>query len=152
VDALAFKVWRESILNMICAADFKRGEHNWHIIQGIRARVAHFVEELAKLKDITSILELALWNLSMNENIPQEETTHRQKKIKTDELSMRRQCRFTCGANIVIQHVLPYLIITIADEESDSYAESDSNALSVDESDEESDSNVSSDDESSNSM
>jgi hypothetical protein len=125
VDALAFKVWRESILNMIRAADFKRGEHSFHIIQGIRARVAHFVEELAKLKDITSILELALWNLSMNENIPQEEATHHQKKIKTDELSMRSRCRFTCGAHVVIPHVLPYLIITVADEESDSYAESD---------------------------
>jgi hypothetical protein len=125
VDALAFKVWRESILNMIRAADFKRGEHSFHIIQGIRARVAHFVEELAKLKDITSILELALWNLSMNENIPQEEATHRQKKIKTDELSMRSRCRFTSGAHVVIPHVLPYLIITVADEESDSYAESD---------------------------
>jgi hypothetical protein len=40
VDALAFKVWRESILNMILTANFKWGEHNFHIIQGIRARVA----------------------------------------------------------------------------------------------------------------
>jgi hypothetical protein len=136
---------------MIRTADFKRGEHNENIISTIRARVAHFVVELAKLKDITSILELALWKMSMNENIPLEEATHRQKKIKTDELSTRRQCRFTCGADVVIRHVLP-LIITVADEESDSYAESDSNASSVDESDEESDSNVSSDDKSSNSM
>ena len=73
-------------------------------------------------------------------------------EIKTDESSTRQQCRLTCGADVVIQHVLPYLIITVADEESDSCAESDSNALSVDESVEESDSNVSSDDESSNSM
>jgi hypothetical protein len=58
VDALAFKVWRESILNMIHAANFQWGEHKFHIIQGIQARVAHFVEELAKLKVITSILEL----------------------------------------------------------------------------------------------
>jgi len=88
----------------------------------------------------------------MNEKIPEEEATHYQKKIKTDESSMRRQCRLSCGADVVIRHVLPYLIITVADEESDSYAESDSNASSVDESDEESDSNVSSDDESSDSM
>ena len=134
---------------MICAADFKWGEHNFHIIQGIRARVAHFEAEHFKLKEITTILELAVWKLRMNENIPQEEATHHQKKMKTDESSMRRQCRITCGADVVNQHVLPYLIITVADEESDSYAESDSNASSVDESDEESDSNVSSDDESS---
>jgi hypothetical protein len=148
VDTLAFKVWRESTLNMILAADFKWGDHNFHIIQGIRARVAHFEDEYLRLKDITSILELALWKLSMNENIPLEEVSHCQKKIKTDESNIRRQCRFTCGADVVIRHILPYLIITVA-EESDPYAESDSNTLSMDESDEESDSNVSSDDESS---
>jgi hypothetical protein len=117
VEALAFKVWRESILNMICAADFKWGEHNFHIIQGIRARVAHFEAEYYNLKGITAILELALWKLMMNENIPHEEVTPRQKKIKTDESNIRRQCRITCGADVIIQHVLPYLIST-EDEES----------------------------------
>ena len=151
VEALAFRVWSDYITNMIHSADFKWGEHNFHIIQEIRARVAHFVEELAKLKDITMIIELALWKLRRNEKIPKEEATHYQKKIKTDESSMRRQCRITCGADVVIRHLLPYLIITVAGEESDSYAESDSNASSVDESDEESGSNVSSDDKSSDS-
>jgi len=46
----------------------------------------------------------------MNENIPQGEATHCQKKIKTDESSIRRQCHITCGADIVIRHVLPHLI------------------------------------------
>jgi hypothetical protein len=124
VEALAFKVWRDHITNMIHTADFKWGEHNFHIIQEIRARVAHFGEELAKLKDITTIIELALWKLRVNEKIPKEEATHYQKKIKTDESSMRRQCRITCGADVVIRHVLPYLI-TAAGEESDFYASSD---------------------------
>jgi hypothetical protein len=50
-EALALKVWHEheSIFNMICAADFKWGEHNL-----IQARVAHFEEELPKLKEITN--------------------------------------------------------------------------------------------------
>ena len=96
VDALAFKVWRESILNMILAADFKWVEHNFHIIQAIRARVAHFEDEYSRLKDITTILELALWKLSMNEIKPLEEVSHRQKKIKSDESNIRQQCRFTC--------------------------------------------------------
>jgi len=47
------------------------------------------------------------------------------------------------------EHVLPYLI-AVGDEESDSYAESDLNDSSDDESNEESESNVSSDDESNN--
>ena len=60
----------------------------------------------------------------MNENIPSEVTTNRHKKIKSDELIIRRQCRITCGADVVIRHVLPYLI-AVGDEESESYAESD---------------------------
>jgi len=102
VEALAFKVWRESILNVICAADFKWGEHNFHIIRRIRAKVAHFEGELPKLKEITTILELALWKMRIN----QANETHR----------LRQQCRTTCGADVVIRHVLPY-IITAAGEE-----------------------------------
>ena len=61
----------------------------------------------------------------MKENIPQE--------IKTDESNVRRQCRITCGADVVIRHVLPYLI-TVADDEFESDSEADSNAYSDDES------------------
>jgi hypothetical protein len=42
---------------------------------------------------------------------------------------MRGQCRITCGADVVIRHVLPYLI-TVADEEFESDSEADSNASS----------------------
>jgi hypothetical protein len=80
------------------------------ILHRIQAKITHFEDELPKLKEITTMLELALWKLRMNENIPQENATHCQKKIKTDESSIRRQCRITCGADIVIRHVLPYLI------------------------------------------
>ena len=103
VEALAFKVWRESILNMICAADFKWEKDNFHIIQGIRARVANFEDEYLTLKEITTILELTLWKLRMN-------ASQLQKKTKTDGLSIQRQSRITCGAGVIIRHVLPYLI------------------------------------------
>ena len=149
VEALAFKGWRERIFNMIHTANFLHNIDNSDILHRIREKLTHFEDELPKLKEITTILELAVWKLRINENIPQ--ISHCQKKMKTDESSIRRQCRITCGADVVIRHVLPYLIITVA-EESDSYAESDSNTLSVDESNEESDSNDSSDDKSNNSM
>jgi hypothetical protein len=150
VEALTFKVWRDYIKSMVYTAYFKHCRDNSAFLHQIREKLAHFEEELPKLKEITTILELAFWKLRMN-GIPPEETTHCQKKIKTDESSMRRQCRITCGADVVIRHVLPYLI-TVADEESDSYVESDSFASSDDESDEESDSHASSDEESSDSI
>ena len=32
------------------------------------------------------------------------------KKTKIEESDLRGQCRVSCGADIVIQHVLPYLL------------------------------------------
>jgi hypothetical protein len=124
VEAHNFQVWRDCITNMIHTANFQCNMDNTVILRRIQASVAHFVEELAKLKEITTILELAVWKMRMNETIPQEEVSRCQKKMKTDESSNRRQCRITCGADVVIRHILPYLI-TATDEESDS--ESDAN-------------------------
>ena len=123
MEALAFKVWRETITNMIHTGDYKHNEDNHSILHGIRRRITHFQEEVPKLKEATTILELALWKNRLDEN--GHTTTCCQKKMRTDESNIRRQCRFTCGADVVIGHVLPYLIISVADGESDSYAESD---------------------------
>jgi hypothetical protein len=124
VEDLAFNVWRDYIKNMVHTAEFQYNEQfdnkniirirNQHVIRRIQARVAHFEEVLPKLKEITTLLELALWKFRMNENILQGEPTHCQKKVKTDESSIRRQCRITCGANVVIRHMLPFLLLSIA--------------------------------------
>jgi hypothetical protein len=124
VEALAFKVWRDHVIDMIHTANFQYNMDNTVILRRIQAKVAHFDDEYPKLKEITSIIELALWKLRMNENFLQDEVSHCQKKMKTDESSIRRQCRITCGADVVIRHILPYLI-TATDEESD--LESDAN-------------------------
>jgi hypothetical protein len=129
VDALAFKVWRDHITDMIHTANYHYNRDNSDILHEIQAKVAHFEDEYPKLKEITTILELAVWKLKMNDNIPQEERCR--KKMKTNESSIRRQCRITCGADIVIQHILPYLI-TATDEESDS--ETDTNDVDDNES------------------
>jgi hypothetical protein len=110
VEALAFKVWRDCITNMIQTADYKWDEDNRHILHGIQRRLTHFQDKLPKLKEATTILELALWKLKMNEKHPQEETNHCQKKMKADDSSVRSQNRVTCGADVVISHVLPFLI------------------------------------------
>jgi hypothetical protein len=114
VDALPFKVWRHYIKNVVHSAEFKYNEQfdNKHIISTIQAKVSHCEDEYPKLKEITTSLELALWKLSMNEKISPEEATPCQKKIKTDESNIRRQCRITCGADVIIRLVLPYLIYT----------------------------------------
>jgi hypothetical protein len=111
---------------MIYTAEFKRGDSvrrgdnqsdNEIIESIIQAKIAQYEDSLSKLKDATTILELALFKLRINENnIRPEDATHCQKKIKSDEASIRQQCRITCGADVVIRHVLPYLI-SVVDEE-----------------------------------
>jgi hypothetical protein len=110
VEALPFKVWRDHITNMIHAADFKRGRDNLNVLRSIRAKVSHFEDTLPQLKDATTILEIALWKMKMNEKSHQDMDTQSQKKIMSDEASNRQQCRITCGADVIIGHVLPYLI------------------------------------------
>jgi hypothetical protein len=56
VEALAFKVWRDYITNMIQTANFQCNV----ILRRIQAKVARFEDEYPRLKEITSILELAL--------------------------------------------------------------------------------------------
>jgi hypothetical protein len=63
VEALAFKVWRDYVTNMIHTAAFVYDGDNSAVLHRIRAKVAHFDDEYPRLKEITSILELALWKL-----------------------------------------------------------------------------------------
>ena len=118
VEALAFKLWRDHILKMIHTAKFQYNEECFYICRGIREKIVYFEDEYPKLKECTTILELALWKLRMNESILLEKATRCRKKVKTDESSMRMQCRVTCGADVIIRHVLPYLIVAVTDEES----------------------------------
>jgi hypothetical protein len=97
---------------MIHTVNFQWNVDNIVVLRTIQAKFAHFEDKYSKLKETTSILDLALWKMSMNEKISPEEATPCQKKIKTDESNIRRQCRITCGADVIIRHVLPYLIYT----------------------------------------
>jgi hypothetical protein len=110
VESLAFKVWRDKITNMIQTANFQFPLDNTVILRRIQAKVAHFEEELLELKEVTTILEIGLWKMKINALSLRGDATHNQKKIKTDESSTRQQCRVTCGADVVIGHVLPFLI------------------------------------------
>jgi hypothetical protein len=111
VKALAFSVWRDCITNMIQSADYDYYKDNLSILHGIQRRIAHFEDELPKLKEAITILELALWKMKINKNGHNNKNqTHFQKKMKADDSIIRSQNRVTCGADIVIGHVLPFLI------------------------------------------
>jgi hypothetical protein len=83
VEALAFKVWRDHITSMIQTADYKWQEDNSIVLREIRDEIAHFEDELSKLKEATTILEIALWKMKMN--IPEEVICRHQKKVRVDQ-------------------------------------------------------------------
>jgi hypothetical protein len=131
VEALPFKVWRDCIYNTIQTSNFKYYGDNLVILRRIRSRIAHFEDELPKFEEVSTILELALWKVRMtvNETFHQETPCRRQKKIKADKSSSRKQFRVTCGADVIIRLVLPFLITAEIDEScSDSDSESESQA------------------------
>jgi hypothetical protein len=112
VESLAFKVWRDCITSMIQTSYLEYSGDNSDILHSIQDKLAHFKDELPKLKEVTSILELALWKMKINGTCHQQKSAIHQKKIKTDESSIRQQCRVTCGADILIGRVMPYLTST----------------------------------------
>jgi demethoxyubiquinone hydroxylase (CLK1/Coq7/Cat5 family) len=89
---------------MIYTATFAVRRNNSAILREISSKFAHFEEELTKLKEATTMLELALWKMKMNENGHQDIATH--------DSNVRSQDRVTSGADIVIGHVLPFIINT----------------------------------------
>jgi hypothetical protein len=116
VEALPYKLWRDHITTMIQTANFQYNRDNSVVLHDIREKIAYFEDEFPKLEEATTILELALWNMKMNENSHKRETTHSPKKFKTDVSDVRRQCRVTCGADIFIRLVLPFLITAVVEE------------------------------------
>jgi hypothetical protein len=95
---------------MFHTVDFNADEDNFVLLSSICYTLVHFEDELPKLKDATTILELALWKNRINENNSQHTTIGRRKKLKTGDASIRRQCRVTCGADVIIGRVLPFLL------------------------------------------
>jgi hypothetical protein len=110
VEGLAFRVWRDHIENMMDTVNFKWNGDNSDILRSIRDKIAHYEGKLPKLKEATTTLEIALWKTRLGENGCKRGTTHRLKKYKSDEPDIRRQCRVTCGAAVIIGHVLPFLV------------------------------------------
>jgi Co/Zn/Cd efflux system component len=109
VGSLPFKIWRDHITNMIHTAAFEWSRDNLVIFHGIRSKLDHFEDELPQLKEVTTILELALWKMKMNEKKSHQDiATQSQKKMKSDESSIRQQCRVTCGPDVVLCHVLQF--------------------------------------------
>jgi hypothetical protein len=76
------------------------------------AKLEYYESEYQKLKEITSLLELALWKARIDDASVDcsKVMGSGNKKMKMDSSDFRLQCRVSCGADHVLENVFPYLL------------------------------------------
>ena len=85
----------------------KRSEERGKDTRAMYSKLASYYEFL---KDAVSLLELAIWKAKINAPVLSHCQIRYQKKAKVcDEISHKEQCRISCGADIVVRNVLPFL-------------------------------------------
>jgi len=84
----AIPQWMESVLDKM---DHYKAKHCRYVKEGV------------------TLLELALWKSKLGEKEESSEEEKSKKKVKLDAESARKERRITCGADIVIKNVLPFL-------------------------------------------
>ena len=88
VQTVAIKRWMESVIDRM---DHYKAEHHRYV------------------KEAVTLLELALWKAKLDEKDENGAAEGRTKKVKLDAENVRKEKRVTCGADIVIRNILPFL-------------------------------------------
>ena len=112
IDAIGLKQLRDSVTHDIKTVrptdgiygNFDKAAY----MTTIRSKLTEYEAEYYQLKEATTILELALWKKRVDEHSQSESRCI--KRMKIDEADLWGQCRISCGVDVVIAHVLPYLL------------------------------------------
>ena len=105
IDAIGVKQWRDDIIGY-------ESTDKYTFLPRIRSKLARYEAEYHKLKEATSVLELVLWKNKINETNVMNQTGRGRKckKVKLNNSDIRNHCRVNCGAGVIIDNVLPYLL------------------------------------------
>jgi hypothetical protein len=110
INAIGVKHFRDAMADDWMGNEddfFDRDE--WH--NETITKLEYYESEYRKLKEMTSLLELALWTIKLNDSKGHDNSMGSgNKKIKIDQSNFRVQCRISCGADQVVENVLPYLL------------------------------------------
>ena len=116
VEKIGLKQWRGDISDCIrktLPTERNKKSIDFHsrrsFVTDLETKLLWYEAENHKLKEATSILELTLWKVEIDCHRSQERG-RRNKKRRSNEADVRDQCRINCGADIVIEHTLPFLI------------------------------------------
>lgn len=106
INAIGIKQWRKDMqkTKTLCYIKSSRGGAigRRKFITMLQTKLVNLETKYHNVKECVSLLELALWKIKINEE------TGRKRKI--DESDLRQQCRINCRADIVIEHMLPFLL------------------------------------------
>jgi len=125
VGAIGLRQWRNEITNAIqvfhdqsdprSKINLTQSMERSYFVPQIKTKLSQYEIEYAKVKESVVLLELALWKKRMSEYVlEQSEGSNLNQSMGRlgldEEESERQKCRISCGSDIVIEHVLPYLV------------------------------------------
>jgi hypothetical protein len=110
VSAIGVKHFRDAMADEWMGDEDDFSRQAWYT--ETLTKLEYYESEYRKLKEMTSLLELALWKKKIDNSSlghgGKMDTSN--KKMKMDPSEFRLQCRINCGADQVIENVLPYLL------------------------------------------
>jgi len=125
VDTVGIKQWRDDLTSEIEKhALFEKGpmddEPKMYVLSRdlperqrwldvFSSKLAGYEARYRELKEATTMIELVLWKNKISETSNSKQEGGSRKKMKLDECCLQKECRSRCGADIVIENVLPYL-------------------------------------------
>jgi hypothetical protein len=133
VSAIGVKHFRDAMADEWMGDDNDFSRQAWYT--ETLTQLEYYESEYRKLKEMTSLLELALWKKKIDNSSlghgGKMDTSN--KKMKMDSSEFRLQCRINCGADHVVENVLPYLlppdfVLSIDDSSDDEEEEDDDNS------------------------
>ena len=112
---IGIKKWRDGIINQ--PIWFKSNTYGQPepgagaLLEAMFRQVGEYEARCGELTEQLSVLELAVWKARMETSTFGTDRMRRRckKRSRDDEAAFRHQCRFGCGAQQVIENVLPFL-------------------------------------------
>ena len=107
ISKIGIKLWRDEMTSLM-NTDISKDTLLQVWLDGFRSKLVKYEKEYSNLKEATTILELVLWKKNMNDLVGEHACIKEMTNIENS--NDREQYRINCGADIVIHHILPYLM------------------------------------------
>ena len=111
VNAIGVKHFRDSMsddwMGDVCY-DNRFNRQQWR--DETLTKLMYYESEYRRLKETSSLLELAMWKARIFSLDHEKAVGEGNKIMNMDQSDFKLQCRISCGADHVIENVLPYLL------------------------------------------